>query len=78
MRELRNLIERSLILGALNVSALYQGLSRMQAGMRAGGAGSAGGSEREGASRGEAASEFVNSRTGALVSTVDCDMGLNP
>jgi DNA-binding NtrC family response regulator len=35
VRELRNLIERSLILGALNVSALYQGLSRMQAGMRA-------------------------------------------
>ncbi len=29
VRELRNLIERSLILGALNVSALYQGLSRM-------------------------------------------------
>ncbi len=28
VRELRNLIERSLILGALNVSALYQGLSR--------------------------------------------------
>ncbi|HET9822303.1 MAG TPA: sigma-54 dependent transcriptional regulator [Burkholderiaceae bacterium] len=27
VRELRNLIERSLILGALNVSALYQGLS---------------------------------------------------
>jgi DNA-binding NtrC family response regulator len=30
VRELRNLIERSLILGALNVSALYQGLSRME------------------------------------------------
>jgi two-component system, NtrC family, nitrogen regulation response regulator NtrX len=30
VRELRNLIERSLILGALNVSALYQGLSRAQ------------------------------------------------
>ncbi|MBI5258265.1 MAG: sigma-54-dependent Fis family transcriptional regulator [Burkholderiales bacterium] len=29
VRELRNLIERSLILGALNVSALYQGLARM-------------------------------------------------
>jgi DNA-binding NtrC family response regulator len=28
VRELRNLIERSLILGALNVSALYQGLKR--------------------------------------------------
>jgi DNA-binding NtrC family response regulator len=28
VRELRNLIERSLILGALNVSALYQGLPR--------------------------------------------------
>ena len=28
VRELRNLIERSLILGALNVSALYQGLTR--------------------------------------------------
>ncbi len=28
VRELRNLIERSLILGALNVSALYQGLNR--------------------------------------------------
>ena len=36
VRELRNLIERSLILGALNVSALYQGLSRMQSGVRAG------------------------------------------
>ena len=34
VRELRNLIERSLILGALNVSALYQGLARMQAGGR--------------------------------------------
>jgi transcriptional regulator with PAS, ATPase and Fis domain len=34
VRELRNLIERSLILGALNVSALYQGLSRMEAGAR--------------------------------------------
>jgi len=31
VRELRNLIERSLILGALNVSALYQGLSRSAA-----------------------------------------------
>ena len=31
VRELRNLIERSLILGALNVSALYQGLSRQDA-----------------------------------------------
>jgi len=30
VRELRNLIERSLIVGALNVSALYQGLSRTQ------------------------------------------------
>lgn len=29
VRELRNLIERSLIVGGLNVSALYQGLSRM-------------------------------------------------
>ncbi len=28
VRELRNLIERSLILGTLNVSALYQGLAR--------------------------------------------------
>jgi DNA-binding NtrC family response regulator len=28
VRELRNLLERSLIVGALNVSALYQGLSR--------------------------------------------------
>jgi DNA-binding NtrC family response regulator len=31
VRELRNLIERSLIVGALNVSALYQGLSRTPA-----------------------------------------------
>ncbi len=31
VRELRNLIERSLILGALNVSALYQGLARQGA-----------------------------------------------
>jgi DNA-binding NtrC family response regulator len=31
VRELRNLIERSLIVGALNVSALYQGLARTQA-----------------------------------------------
>ena len=31
VRELRNLIERSLILGALNVSALYQSLSRSEA-----------------------------------------------
>jgi len=31
VRELRNLIERSLILGALNVSALYQGLARSAA-----------------------------------------------
>ncbi|MDT7836399.1 sigma-54-dependent transcriptional regulator [Aquabacterium sp. OR-4] len=30
VRELRNLVERSLILGALNVSALYQGLSRQE------------------------------------------------
>jgi len=30
VRELRNLIERSLIVGALNVSALYQGLSRLR------------------------------------------------
>ena len=30
VRELRNLIERSLILGALNVSALYQGLARTE------------------------------------------------
>ena len=30
VRELRNLIERSLIVGALNVSALYQGLARAQ------------------------------------------------
>jgi DNA-binding NtrC family response regulator len=32
VRELRNLIERSLILGALNVSALYQGLARQGSG----------------------------------------------
>jgi DNA-binding NtrC family response regulator len=32
VRELRNLIERSLIVGALNVSALYQNMSRAQAG----------------------------------------------
>ena len=31
VRELRNLIERSLIVGALNVSALYQGLARRDA-----------------------------------------------
>jgi DNA-binding NtrC family response regulator len=31
VRELRNLIERSLIVGALNVSALYQGLQRTEA-----------------------------------------------
>ena len=31
VRELRNLLERSLIVGALNVSALYQGLSRGRA-----------------------------------------------
>jgi DNA-binding NtrC family response regulator len=31
VRELRNLIERSLIVGALNVSALYQGLARKEA-----------------------------------------------
>ena len=37
VRELRNLIERSLILGALNVSALYQGLSRMAQRQLAGG-----------------------------------------
>ena len=36
VRELRNRIERSLILGALNVSALYQGLNR-QEGRAAGG-----------------------------------------
>ena len=30
VRELRNLLERSLILGALNVSALYQGLNRVR------------------------------------------------
>ncbi|GAP33726.1 sigma-54-dependent transcriptional regulator [Piscinibacter sakaiensis] len=30
VRELRNLIERSLIVGALNVSALYQGLARSE------------------------------------------------
>ncbi|HEY6133979.1 MAG TPA: sigma 54-interacting transcriptional regulator, partial [Rubrivivax sp.] len=35
VRELRNLIERSLILGALNVSALYQGLARTAAAGRA-------------------------------------------
>ncbi len=35
VRELRNLIERSLILGALNVSALYQGLPRMRSAARA-------------------------------------------
>ena len=35
VRELRNLIERSLILGALNVSALYQGLAPAVAGARA-------------------------------------------
>lgn len=35
VRELRNLIERSLIVGALNVSALYQGLSRTQPAPRA-------------------------------------------
>ena len=35
VRELRNLIERSLIVGALNVSALYQGLSRAQPPLRA-------------------------------------------
>ena len=40
VRELRNLIERSLILGALNVSALYQGLARQdgRAGQRLGSA----------------------------------------
>ena len=36
VRELRNLIERSLIVGALNVSALYQGLARRQAARPAG------------------------------------------
>jgi DNA-binding NtrC family response regulator len=36
VRELRNLIERSLILGALNVSALYQGLARQDAERAAG------------------------------------------
>ena len=35
VRELRNLIERSLILGALNVSALYPGLAPAVAGARA-------------------------------------------
>ena len=35
VRELRNLIERSLILGALNVSALYQSLARSQGAARA-------------------------------------------
>jgi DNA-binding NtrC family response regulator len=35
VRELRNLIERSLILGALNVSALYPGLGRPAPGGRA-------------------------------------------
>ena len=30
VRELRNVVERSLIVGALNVSALYQGLARSQ------------------------------------------------
>ncbi|WP_298831644.1 sigma-54 dependent transcriptional regulator [uncultured Piscinibacter sp.] len=35
VRELRNLIERSLILGALNVSALYQSLERMESEARA-------------------------------------------
>ena len=39
VRELRNLIERSLILGALNVSALYQGLNRQD--VRAAGGGPA-------------------------------------
>ena len=34
VRELRNLIERSLIVGALNVSALYQGLARSEAAQR--------------------------------------------
>jgi len=34
VRELRNLIERSLILGAINVSALYQGLAPQVAGAR--------------------------------------------
>jgi DNA-binding NtrC family response regulator len=37
VRELRNLIERSLILGALNVSALYQGLERIAPAPRTGG-----------------------------------------
>lgn len=36
VRELRNLIERSLILGALNVSALYQGLQRSSPAQEAG------------------------------------------
>ncbi|GCL61117.1 sigma-54-dependent transcriptional regulator [Pseudaquabacterium pictum] len=36
VRELRNLIERSLILGALNVSALYQGLARQDRRQEAG------------------------------------------
>ena len=34
VRELRNLIERSLIVGALNVSALYRGLARSEAAQR--------------------------------------------
>jgi DNA-binding NtrC family response regulator len=34
VRELRNLIERSLIVGALNVSALYQNIARVRAGPR--------------------------------------------
>ena len=34
VRELRNLIERSLIVGALNVSALYQGLARSETAAR--------------------------------------------
>ena len=37
VRDLRNLIERSLILGALNVSALYQGLNRQHSRAAGGG-----------------------------------------
>ncbi|MFO1272244.1 MAG: sigma-54 dependent transcriptional regulator [Rubrivivax sp.] len=37
VRELRNLIERSLIVGALNVSALYQGLARTRPVLQANG-----------------------------------------
>ena len=37
VRELRNLVERSLIVGALNVSALYQGLARTRPVLQANG-----------------------------------------